>query len=60
MLVHHFDPETEQLSMQLKYASLLLPKKIKFRAQVLVGKVMTTIVGCYDGGLFGERSHYHR
>jgi len=35
-------------------------KKKKFRAQVLVGKVMNTIVGCYDGGLFGERSHYHR
>jgi hypothetical protein len=59
MLVHHFDPETELLSMQLKRASSLLPKK-EFRAQVLAGKVMTTIVGCYDGGLFGEKSHYHQ
>jgi hypothetical protein len=58
MLVHHFDPETEQQSMQLEYASSLLPNK--FRVQVMSGKVMTTIVGCYDGGLLAERSHYRR
>jgi hypothetical protein len=58
MLAHHFDPETEQQSMQLKHSSSLLPNK--FKAQVLAGKVMTTTVGCYNGGLIAERSHYHR
>jgi len=56
MLFHHFDPETEQQSTQLKHAASLLPNK--FRAQVLAGKVMTTIVGCYGGGLLAEKSHY--
>ena len=58
MLVHPLDPETEQQSMQLKHSSLLFPNKLK--AQVLAGKFMTTTVGCYDGRLNAERSHYHR
>jgi len=49
MLVHHFDPETEQQSVKLKHASLLLPNKVS--AQVLAGKVMTTTVWFYDGGI---------
>jgi hypothetical protein len=52
MLFHHFDPETDQQCMQLKHTPSLLPNK--FRAQLLAGKVMTTIVGCYDGGVFAE------
>jgi hypothetical protein len=58
MIEHYFDPETEQQSTQLKYASsLLLQKNSGHRC--LAGKLMTRILGCYDGGIFGERSHFH-